>query len=113
MEQLDGLQYDSNKDTLADRPVFYKGHFKAEEKKDCFIHPDNFTKGFIVVNGFNLGPYWEIGPQRSLYLPGSILKDENEIIVFDEKPSSNPVISIKDYHILDSMKTDEGPETIM
>lgn len=113
MEQLDGLQYDSNKDTLADRPVFYKGHFKAEEKKDCFIHPDNFTKGFIVVNGFNLGRYWEIGPQRSLYLPGSILKDENEIIVFDEKPSSNPVISIKDYHILDSMKTDEGPETIM
>lgn len=113
MEQLEQLEYKVNNEPIADRPVFYKGTFKAEEKKDCFIHPDNFTKGFIVVNGFNLGRYWEIGPQRSLYLPGSILKDENEIIVFDEKPSENPVISIRDYHILDSMKTDEGPETIM
>ncbi|MBQ2986265.1 MAG: beta-galactosidase [Tyzzerella sp.] len=113
MEQLERLEYKTDKEVVENRPIFYRGTFKAEEKKDCFIHPDNFTKGFIVVNGFNLGRYWEIGPQRSLYLPGAILKDENEIIVFDEKPSSNPVISIKDYHILDSMKTDEGPETIM
>ena len=113
MEQLERLEYKTDMEVVENRPIFYKGTFKAGEKKDCFIHPDNFTKGFIVVNGFNLGRYWEIGPQRSLYLPGSILKDENEIIVFDEKPSSNPVISIKDYHILDSMKTDEGPETIM
>lgn len=110
MEGLERLNYgDAGKDS----PVFYKGTFKAAEKKDCFVHPDNFTKGFIVVNGFNLGRYWEIGPQRSLYLPGSILRDENEIIVFAEKPTDDPVISIRDYHVLDAMKTDEGPTTIV
>ena len=114
MENLSQLKYGATEDKVTHaRPRFYKGSFKTEEKKDCFIHPDYFTKGFIVVNGFNLGRYWEVGPQRSLYLPAEILKDENEIIVFDEKPTNNPVISIRDYHILDSMKTDEGPETIM
>ena len=110
-QKLDNCKAD-NADVV-EKPIFYRGTFKAEEKKDCFVHPDNFTKGFIVVNGFNLGRYWEIGPQRSLYIPGSILKDENEIIVFDEKRSEHPIISIRDYHVLDSMRTDEGPETIM
>ena len=119
MEELQKLKFrksDNCKTDNADaaeKPIFYRGTFKAKEKKDCFVHPDNFTKGFIVVNGFNLGRYWEIGPQRSLYLPGSILKDENEIIVFDEKHSEHPIISIRDYHVLASMRTDEGPETIM
>lgn len=96
-----------------DRPMFYKGTFKAEEKKDCFIHLENFEKGFVTVNGFNLGRYWNIGPQQSLYLPAALLKEENEIIVFDVHPTVNPVVSIRDYHVLDSMKTDKGPETIM
>jgi len=44
----------------------------------------NFVKGFVWVNGHNLGRYWEIGPQTRLYCPASWLKDgENEIIVFD------------------------------
>ncbi len=94
-------------------PVFYKGTFRAGQRKDCFIHPDGFTKGFIVVNGTNLGRYWNVGPQRSLYLPGELLKDENEIIVFDEQPTENPVLSIRDDHILDSIKTTDGPETVV
>ena len=111
MEGLDRLTYSGN--ISKDKAVFYKGTFKAEKKHDSFVHPDNFTKGFVVVNGFNLGRYWEIGPQRSLYLPGCILKDENEIIVFDEKPTDNPIVSIRDYHILDATRTDEGPVTIV
>ncbi|MBR5529817.1 MAG: beta-galactosidase [Oscillospiraceae bacterium] len=110
MENLQNLQYGSVQDKK--HPVFYKGSFKATEKKDCFVHLDNFTKGFVVVNGFNLGRYWEIGPQRSLYLPGALLKDENEIIVFAEEATETPTISIKDYHILDAIKTNDGPETV-
>lgn len=94
-------------------PVFYRGTFEAKEQKACFVHPDNFTKGFVVVNGFNLGRYWEIGPQRSLYLPPSILKEQNEIIVFAENPTENPTISIRDYHVLDAQKVDDVPETIV
>lgn len=95
------------------QPIFYKGTFSAKEKKDSFIHLEHFTKGFVVVNGFNLGRYWEINPQKSLYLPASLLKDENELLVFDEKPSKEPVSSILDYHTLDAIKTEDNPETIV
>lgn len=110
MEDLKDLSFGGEK---GDRPVFYRGRFHATEKKDCFVHPENFEKGFVVVNGFNLGRYWKIGPQQSLYLPAQILKDDNEIVVFDIHPTKEAKISIRDYHILDSMTTDKGPETIM
>lgn len=113
MEDLTGLAYGDCVGCVEDHPQFYCGTFKAEEKKDCFVHPDNFTKGFVVVNGFCLGRYWEIGPQKSLYLPASILKDENEIIVFAESPAEIPVVSIRDYHVLNAMETSEGPVTIV
>ena len=111
MEDLDCLQWGG--EIPPDQPVFYKGNFRATEQTDCFVHLAHFKKGFVVVNGFNLGRYWEIGPQRSLYLPGSLLKEENEIIVFAEQPTETPVISIRDYHVLAETKTEEGPVTIM
>lgn len=117
MEDLTKLVYADKQLNTAqntpDRPMFYKGTFQAEEKKDCFVHLENFNKGFVTVNGFILGRYWEIGPQLSLYLPASVLKDENEIVVFDIHPTRNPTVSIRDHHILDSIKTDKGPETIV
>lgn len=100
MNDLSKLDFDNNNKL----PAFFKGNFKAEEKLDCFVHLDNFTKGFVFVNGFNLGRFWNIGPQMSLYLPAPLLKDENEIIVFEEEAVSEPVISIRDYHILDGNK---------
>lgn len=92
-------------------PAFFSGTFEAAEKKDCFIHLKNFTKGFVTVNGFNLGRYWNIGPQMSLYLPWPILKDKNEIIVFEEEAVSEPKVSILDYHIL-SGEVAETAETV-
>ena len=53
-----------------------------------------------MVNNFNLGRFWNIGPQHSLYLPWPILKEENEIIVFEEEKMTEPVVSIRDYHVL-------------
>ena len=58
--------------------VFLKGTFKAG-KGECFVDMSGFTKGYVFVNGFNLGRYWDIGPQKALYLPGALLKEENEI----------------------------------
>lgn len=66
-------------------PKFYKGSFKTDKKESCFIHFDNLKKGIILVNGFNLGRYWERGPLKALYLPGAILNDNeaNEILIFE------------------------------
>lgn len=33
-----------------------------------------WEKGVVFVNGQNLGRYWKIGPQETLYLPGPWLR---------------------------------------
>ena len=64
--------------------AFYRGYLTVDDVKDTFLRLDNFTKGFVVINGFNIGRYWEIGPQKTLYIPASLLKEgENEIVVFE------------------------------
>ncbi len=78
-------------------PIFLRGTFKAENKNSCFVHFDNLKKGVIYVNGFNLGRYWERGPLEALYIPGSILKEENEIIVFEtDGLKGSPCVEISD-----------------
>ena len=78
-------------------PCFLKGSFTASEKTDCYVKLDGFTKGFVTVNGRNLGRFWNIGPQFSLYLPGCWLNEgENEIIVFEQEGFEKPEIEITD-----------------
>jgi len=77
-------------------PMFFKGKFKTASQADCFVHLDGFTKGCVFVNGFNLGRFWSIGPQKALCLPGALLRDENEIIVFEQEGFKKPVITITD-----------------
>lgn len=101
MKELEKLSYTGDR-----LPAFFSGCFKAQPKKDCFVHLDNFTKGFVVVNGFNLGRYWNIGPQLSLYIPGPILEENNEIIVFEEEKVIKPTVSVLDYHTLGGKQQD-------
>ncbi|MFW5980892.1 MAG: glycoside hydrolase family 35 protein, partial [Halanaerobiaceae bacterium] len=66
------------------QPTFYKGKFQKEEKADTFVNIEGWKKGVVFINGFNLGRYWEVGPQKTLYLPAPLLKEgENEIVVFE------------------------------
>ncbi len=82
MDNLHKLVFD-NKD-FAEGSAFYRGVFEITDCKDTFLRLDNFKKGFVTVNGFNLGRYWEIGPQKTLYVPAGVLKNGvNEIIVFE------------------------------
>ena len=78
---------------------------------ECFrdiLHRDNsqiFTAensetiiGFVVVNGFNLGRYYnDAGPQKTLYCPAPMLKKgKNEIIVFEMDSSDRNEIEFTD-----------------
>ncbi len=82
--------------------AFYRGYLSVDEPCDTFVKLDNFKKGFVTVNGFNLGRYWEIGPQKTLYLPASLLKKgENEIIVFESDGlKGEPIVEFIDTPIL-------------
>lgn len=70
----------------------------AETPCDTFLRTDNFTKGFAVLNGFNLGRFWKIGPQKTLYVPRSILRrGVNELIIFDSDcATADPTVEFAD-----------------
>lgn len=87
-EQLARIQYESLEVTAArqpeGRPAFYRGFVEVDEPADTFLRFDGFQKGIAWINGFQLGRYWEAGPQRTLYVPGPLLrKGSNEIILFE------------------------------
>ena len=99
MDNLDKLTYT---DTVNEPSCFYRGKFTVDKALDTFLYLDSFKKGFVLINGFNIGRYWEIGPQRSLYIPASLLREgENEIIVFESDGlKGEPVIEFKDFPTL-------------
>jgi len=100
MNNLEKLEFTNNK--FNEKSAFYKGKFNVDRKCDTFLKLDNFTKGFVVINGFNIGRYWEVGPQQTLYVPRSILNEgENEIIVFESDGlKGEPVVEFGTEHIL-------------
>src|SRR5699024_11182748 len=78
------LSIDYGKEWIENTPSFYRYTFDIEEAEDTFINMENFGKGIVLINGFNIGRFWEVGPTLSLYVSKNLLKTgENEIIVFE------------------------------
>ncbi|MGN6247687.1 MAG: glycoside hydrolase family 35 protein [Ginsengibacter sp.] len=66
-------------------PLIYNGTFSLSKTGDTFLDMRKWGKGIVFVNGHNLGRYWKIGPQQTLYLPGCWLKKgKNTIAVFEQ-----------------------------
>ncbi|XP_019065857.1 beta-galactosidase-1-like protein 3 [Fukomys damarensis] len=78
-------------------PAFYQGTLRAGySPRDTFLSLLSWHRGFVFINGYNLGRYWKIGPQKTLYLPGVWLHPgPNEIILF-EMMTSGSYIQSKD-----------------
>ncbi|OAQ98074.1 hypothetical protein LLEC1_02317 [Akanthomyces lecanii] len=82
-----------------DAPVFYTGTFdmpkgaSADPSGDTFISVPNGVKGVLWVNGVNIGRYWTIGPQQSLYVPGAFLKEKNEVVLLELEPQPDTKLS--------------------
>lgn len=97
MDNLEKLSFNKNDGTVQKEPRFYRGTFEVDEIGDTFVELPGWKKGFVVINGFNLGRFWEIGPQETLYLPGPLLKKgENEIIVFELHEHEEDTIALID-----------------
>ena len=64
-----------------------------------------WNKGFVMINGFNIGRYWSIGPQEALYVPGELLKEKNIVTVFEiHTPKSDRTLLFDDKPSLDTVK---------
>jgi beta-galactosidase len=78
-------------------PAFYRFELMVDEPGDTFIDTKGWGKGCIFINGFNLGRFWETGPQKRLYLPAPLLKSgKNEIIIFETEGKAGNSIELKD-----------------
>ena len=78
------IRFETNGFTPTQGPVVLKGTFKAVPGKDTFLDMRSMKKGYVRINGFNLGRYWNVGPQYTLYVPGELLKQENTIEIFEQ-----------------------------
>ncbi len=88
-----------------EQPAVYKAVLNIDEVHDTYLRPSGFTKGFAMINGFNIGRYWRKGPQQTLYVPAGILnKGDNEIIIFDLYPVKNAEADFIGNAILDMLQ---------
>ena len=76
-------QIDFNKEWQPEQPAFYLFEFELEQVCDTFIEMTGWGIGFVEVNGFNIGQFWKVGPQTRLYIPATLLKKDNRIIIFE------------------------------
>jgi beta-galactosidase len=85
-------------------PAFWRASVKVDEPQDTFLDMRSWSKGFVWVNGHNLGRFWNIGPQQTMYLPGPWLKrGENEIVILDLFGPEKPFVSGLEEPILNQL----------
>lgn len=90
---------------LPETPSFYQVTFTLEEAESTFIDCSHYGKGIIIINGFNLGRYWNVGPSHHLFVPKDVLKiGENECVIFEtEGKIINKVHFVEDVRPLYTM----------
>lgn len=106
---VNNFSFSKKADQKDRQPSLYKGTFSLNQPADTYLDMRDFGKGFVFLNGHNLGKYWQIGPQQTIYVPASWLKKgKNEIVVFDELKSGHTHISTINHPILDQNITPEN-----
>jgi beta-galactosidase len=78
--------------------AFLRGQFELSTLGDTFLDMRGWGKGYAWVNGHNLGRYWKIGPQQSLFLPSPWLnRGINRVVVLDLEPAAHRTLrGVKD-----------------
>lgn len=77
---------------MMEEPVIYRGSFTLGKTGDTWLDMRKFGKGVVWINGHNLGRYWRIGAQQTLFVPGCWLKQgANEITLLETDLSKTPL----------------------
>jgi len=94
-EQIAKLNFDKGYEE--GQPSFSLYELEIDEVADTFLDFTGFGKGCAFVNGFNIGRFWEIGPQKRLYIPAPLLKKGlNQIILFETEGKTSDCLSLCD-----------------
>ncbi|RCK70686.1 beta-galactosidase [Desertihabitans brevis] len=64
-------------------PGFFRAELTVDEPADGFLALPGWHHGYVYLNGFNLGRYWNpAGPQQTLYAPAPLWRaGANEVVV--------------------------------
>jgi beta-galactosidase len=99
-------------------PAFWRATVNVAEPRDTFLDVRPWGKGMVWVNGHNLGRFWNIGPQQTMYLPGPWLhRGQNEIVILDLLGPEKPVVGSLEKPILNELRPEldfgrgQKPET--
>jgi beta-galactosidase len=95
LDNLDRLDF--SKGYQNGLPAFYLFEFDADTARDTYLDYTGWGKGCALINGFNLGRFWELGPQKHLYIPGPLIKEgKNTILLFETDGVSRDTIRLTD-----------------
>jgi len=78
-------------------PVIKQASFSLDSTGDTYLDMSTWGKGVVWLNGHNLGRYWNVGPQQTLYIPAEwLVKGKNELIVLELiKPDQKESAALK------------------
>jgi len=76
----DILKWNNYNPSAQQAPTLLQATINLKETGDVYFDASEFTKGYIWVNGRNLGRYWSKGPQNRVFCPGVWLKHGNNTI---------------------------------
>ena len=86
-------------------PTVQKGSFTINTVADTYLDMTDWGKGVVWINGHNLGKYWAIGPQQTLYVPKEWLKKgKNEVAVLELLKTDQQILKAIDQPILNTLK---------
>ncbi|MCM2425946.1 glycoside hydrolase family 35 protein [Streptomyces sp. RKAG337] len=93
----DGLPWRAAAASSSPAPAaFHRGFLDVDEPADGYLALPGWTKGYVWINGFCLGRYWDRGPQRTLYVPWPLLRPgRNEIAVLELDGHAGPFVEIR------------------
>ena len=96
MDHPERLHY---KKSSCDGPCFFRTSLVATAAPDdTFLNTTPIQKGFASINGIPLGRAWNVGPQASLFIPASWLKQgKNSLVVLDLQADKSLVLQTADH----------------
>ncbi|NOR81935.1 MAG: beta-galactosidase [Ardenticatenales bacterium] len=96
LDDLSGLNFAHS--LTKDGPTFFRGIVNVKQACDTFLALPGWTKGVCWLNGFNLGRYWQRGPQKTFYVPAPLFQEgENEIVLFELHGTERHVVEFHDH----------------
>jgi beta-galactosidase len=84
----------------AGEPGFFHAELEVAVPADTYLALPGFGKGFVWLNGFMVGRFWEVGPQVTLYVPAPLLRPGTNKITVLELEHGGSAVELLDHPVL-------------